>query len=171
MDHLIPTPLWTLVANIKQEINNRVIRKLIKAIIEKHKKDGIDINPGAMLSEINTFEQKIGFPLPPEFRRFYLLCNGFGCNEDIFNIAALSEIIDRSDFYGDNWFYFSEYMICSDMWGLRYLGDSRYEIFNAIHPSIGMTSSLTEFLQHFLEGNVFDPGGLYDWHQELGIVS
>ncbi|MCS4224635.1 hypothetical protein M2408_000715 [Sphingobacterium sp. BIGb0165] len=62
-------------------------------------------------------------------------------------------------------------MIYSDMWGLRYLGDSRYEIFNATDPTIGMTSSLTEFLQHFLEGNVFDPGGLYKWHQELGICA
>ena len=79
--------------------------------------------------------------------------------------------MEHSDHYGDNWFYFSEYMIYSDMWGLRYLGDSHYEIFNATDSTIGMTSSLTEFSQHFLEGNVFDPGGLCPWHQELGICA
>ncbi|WP_394677448.1 SMI1/KNR4 family protein [uncultured Sphingobacterium sp.] len=147
------------------------MRQLITAIKQKHEKDGIDIYPGAMLSEIDTFEQKIGFPLSDEFRRFYLLCNGFGCNEDIFNIIPLAGIMEYANNYGDNWFYFSEYMIYSDIWGLRYLGDCRYEIFNAIHPTIALTSSLTEFLQRFLKGNVFDPGGLYQWHQELGIPS
>lgn len=62
-------------------------------------------------------------------------------------------------------------MIYSDMWGLWYLGDSRYEIFNATDPTIGITSSLTEFLQRFLDGNVFDPEGLYKWRQELDIIS
>jgi len=147
------------------------MRQLITAIKQKHEKAGIDIYPGAMLSEIDMFEQKIGFPLPDEFRRFYLLCNGFGCNEDIFNILPLDGIMEYSDNYGNNWFYFSEYMINSDIWGLRYLGDCRYEIFNAMHPTIALTSSLTEFLQRFLKGNVFDPGGLYQWHLELGITS
>ncbi|GAA4178126.1 MULTISPECIES: SMI1/KNR4 family protein [Sphingobacterium] len=147
------------------------MRQLITAIVQKHEKDGIDIYPGAMLSEIDAFEQKIGFPLPDEFRRFYLLCNGFGCNEDIFNIIPLAAIMEHPDHYGDNWFYFSEYMIYLDMWGLRFLGDNCYEIFNASDLTIGMTSSLTEFLQRFLKGNVFDPGGLYKWHQELGIIS
>lgn len=145
------------------------MRQLITAIKQKHEKDGIDIYPGAMLSEIDTFEQKIGFPLSDEFRRFYLLCNGFGCNEDILNIIPLAGIMEYADNYGDNWFYFSEYMIYSDIWGLRYLGNCRYEIFNATHPTIALTSSLTEFLQRFLKGNIFDPGGLYQWHQELGI--
>ena len=147
------------------------MRQLITAIKQKHEKDGIDIYPGAMLSEIDTFEQKIGFPLPDEFRRFYLLCNGFGCNEDILNIIPLDGIMEYSDNYGNNWFYFSEYMIYSDIWGLRFLGDCRYEIFNATHPIIALTSSLTAFLQRFLKGNVFNPGGLYQWHQELGIPS
>jgi hypothetical protein len=147
------------------------MRQLITAIKQKHEKDGIDIYPGAMLSEIDAFEQKIGFPLPDEFRRFYLLCNGFSCNEDIFNIIPLDGIMESSENYGDNWFYFSEYMINSDIWGLRFLGDCRYEIFNVIHPKIALTSSLTEFLQRFLKGNVFDAGGLYQWHQELCITS
>jgi len=32
-----------------------------------------------------------------------------------------------------------------------------------------MTQSLEEFLEHFLTGNVFNEGGLYNWQEELGI--
>ena len=145
------------------------MKELIDLIAEKHRIDGIKISPSASNFDITEFENKVGFNLPQDFREFYLICNGFNCEEDIFNIMSLPEITDRWENYDDNWFYFSEYMIYSDMWGIRITEAGKYEIFNGSYPKKAMTSSLEEFLKKFLKGNVFDSGGLYDWHEELEI--
>lgn len=145
------------------------IANIIKLITEKHKEDGIDVNPPATATEIAVFEKEIGFSLPADFIRFYTTCNGFGCNEDIFNMVPLQEVMQYSRDHGPDWFYFSEYMIYSDMWGLRLTTSGKYEIFNGSYPEVALTSSLEEFIERFLKGNVFDPGGLYDWHDELNI--
>jgi hypothetical protein len=145
------------------------VKDLVDLIVDKHRHDGIDVNTPATLSDIADFERQIGFSLPTDFREFYLTCNGFSCNEDIFNMIPLQDIRQYEQDYGNNWFYFSEYMIYSDMWGLRRTSTGQFEIFNGSYPDKNMTSSLTEFLQRFLIGNVFETGGLYEWHDELGI--
>ncbi|MGE9313300.1 SMI1/KNR4 family protein [Niabella sp. CJ426] len=145
------------------------IKELIQSITEKHRSYGIDINPPATAEMLKLFEQQMGFPLPADFVAFYTTCNGFGCTQDIFDMTPLHEIRTYSSDYGSNWFDFAEYMISSDSWGLRYTNNGRYEIFNSIYPGKPMTHSLEEFLEHFLAGNVFDKGGLYDWQEELGI--
>jgi SMI1 / KNR4 family (SUKH-1) len=143
------------------------IKNIIESIVQKHKENGIDVNIPATPEDIMVFEQQIGFALPADFKEFYTICNGFGCNEDIFNIIALGDITSYPQDYGANCFYFSEYMIYSDMWGLRFMGHGKYEIFNGSYPDITMTSSLEEFLNRFLKGNVFETDGLYDWHEKL----
>jgi hypothetical protein len=145
------------------------MKEIINLIAQKHRDSGIDINPPANISNIVDFEEFLGFTLPADFREFYLTCNGFGCNEDIFNMLRLSDIQQYPKGYGDNWFYFSEYMICSDMWGLRLTSLGDYEIFNGSYPEKAMTLSLTDFLKVFLKGNIFENGGLYEWHEKLGI--
>jgi hypothetical protein len=145
------------------------MKDLVELIVDKHRSDGIDVNAPAAFSNIADFERQIGFSLPTDFREFYLTCNGFGCNEDIFNMVPLQDIRQYQQDYGDNWFYFSEYMIYSDMWGLRRTTTGQFEIFNGSYSDKTMTSSLTEFLRKFLTGNVFETGGLYEWHDELGI--
>jgi hypothetical protein len=145
------------------------MREIIDAIVQKHRSSGIDVYGPATIAEMVAFEEKIGFPLPEEFREFYLICNGFGCNEDIFNMLSLAQITHYSQDYGNDWFNFSEYMIYSDTWGLRFTSVNKYEIFNGTFPDIAMTSSLLEFLNRFLKGNIFGGGGLYKWHNELGI--
>lgn len=146
------------------------IKILIKLIQEKHHQSGIEINPPATFSDITEFENEIGFALPSDFREFYLTCNGFGCNEDIFNMIPLQNIRKYPQNFGKNWFHFSEYMIYSEMWGLRRTSEGKFEIFNDSHPDKVMTSSVNEFLQRFLAGNVFDSGGLYEWQKKLGIM-
>lgn len=146
------------------------MKELIESISKKHIESGITLNLPVSDSEIKTFEKDFGFPLPMDFKEFYLICNGFYCEEDVFNITQLSDIRQFPDHYGSNWFYFSEYMTYSDMWGLRFVSSGHYEIFNASCPEKIMTSSLVDFLKRFLTGNVFDIGGLYEWHEELGII-
>jgi len=138
-------------------------KELINAISQKHQTEGIDVYKPASAAEILAFEKQIGFPLPNDFKEFYSCCNGFGCVDDIFNMTTLGEI----GRYGINWFYFAEYMIYSDMWGLRINPKGEYEIFNGSYPELILTSSLKEFLERFLQGNVFEPGGLYEWQDEI----
>ncbi len=145
------------------------LNQIIKLIKQKHQNDGIEIFPPVKLSDITNFENQIGFSLPKDFKEFYLSCNGFRCNEDIFNVVPIQDINRHQQDFGENWFYFSEYMIYSDRWGLRITSTGKYEIFNGSYPNKAMTSSLTEFLLRFLKGNVFETDGLYNWQEELGI--
>ena len=105
--------------------------------------------------------------MPTDFKEFYLICNGFECTEGIFKIIALNDALRYEQDYGKDWFHFAEYMIYSDMWSLRRKEDNKYEVFNKGETEVMLTSSLQEFLEHFLQGNVFEQGGLYDWHEEL----
>ncbi|TDQ11017.1 DUF6896 domain-containing protein [Pedobacter metabolipauper] len=143
------------------------LTELISAIEQKHKNDGIEVNPPASQQQIDDFQRKIGFPLPHDFIEFYKICNGFYCNEDIFNMKSIEDMLEDPDDYVHSWFYFSDYMINSDLWLLRLNSDGHYEIFNVSDIEIVLTSSLNEFLEHFLQGNVFDKGGLYDWQEKL----
>jgi len=158
--------IFELVAIYQTIIN---MKELVALIMNKHQDNGIEVNPPATITDIANFESQIGFELPNDFREFYLTCNGFGCNEDIFNIIPLQDIIQHQQDYGENWFYFAEYMIYSDMWGIRRATTGQFEIFNGSYPDKTITTSLVEFLQRFLTGNVFDTGGLYEWHNEIGI--
>ncbi len=139
------------------------IKYLVEAIAKKHGAQFITLNAPSTPAKISTFERRTGFILPADFIEFYTICNGFACNEDLFNMTRLSEITD----YGTNWFHFAEYMIYADMWGLTRTSDGEYEIFQGNYPGVFMTSSLEEFLTRFLAGNVFEPGGLYDWLEVL----
>lgn len=145
------------------------LQQLVDAIAEKHQAYGITVFPPVNPDAIDQFEKHIGFEMPADFKLFYAVCNGYACTDDIFNFKPLSELILYPDDYGDNWFCFCEYMIYSDSWGVRCSPDGSYEIYNTSYSSIPMTTSLELFLHHFLRGGVFEPGGLYDWQEELGI--
>lgn len=127
------------------------------------------LKQSASIDEIIEFESKLNMKLPNYFKEFYSICNGFECEEDIFNFLSLSDIIHEPGNIGSNWFYFSEYMLYSDMWGLRCLNGNKYEIFNGSYPNIALSSSLLEFLEHLAVGHIFEKNGLYEWHKEKGI--
>lgn len=146
------------------------MREVISAIELKHKESGITINPPACELDIHSFEKKIGFELPADFKEFYSICNGFECTEDIFKMISLDYALTYQQDYGKDWFHFAEYMIYSDMWSLRRKEDGTYEIFNKGEVEVILTSYLQEFLKRFLQGNVFEKGGLYDWHEELKLT-
>lgn len=68
------------------------MQDLIDAIAAKHKHRGIIVHPPATSAEITAFEQQTGFSLPEDFRFLYATCNGFECNEDLFNMSSLTDI-------------------------------------------------------------------------------
>ena len=140
---------------------------LIRKISIKNQKEGFLLRSPAEINEIEKFEKKIGFKHPKDFLNFYQICNGFECTDDIFNFLSLSDIIEDNTNFKNNWFYFSEYMIYSDMWGLRKTKSGEFEIFNGSYPSFTLSHSLVEFLERFLKGNVFENEGLYDWFEEI----
>lgn len=143
------------------------MKDIIDAIAAKHQQQGITVNPPATAAEIAAFERTVGFVLPEDFSRLYTTCNGFECEEDLFNLSALADIME----YGRNdqpcSFIFAEYMINSDQWAMRLLNDGTYEIFNYSKPELVLTTDLEVFLHRFLLGNVFETDGLYDWQEQL----
>lgn len=143
------------------------MQDIIDAIAAKNSHQGIVVHPPATRAEITAFERQLGFTLPGDFISFYATCNGFECNEDIFNMSSLADICRHTDNYGTNWFYFAEYMICSEFWGMRLLKDGTYEIFNDNEPELVLTTYLEVFLHRFLSGNVFETDGLYDWQAKV----
>lgn len=142
------------------------IAELVKAIAEKHKAQGIKVYKPATEEEIWKFEQRVGFKLPDDFREFYTICNGFECDEDQFVMASLSDITHYDRLYGPGWFSFADYLVRCDFWEMEIRPMGNYVISNNM-LSEPLTTSLHEFLSRFLQGNVFDPGGLYDWHDEI----
>lgn len=146
------------------------IREVISAIEQRHKESGITLNQPATEQEIMNFERKAGFQLPSDFKEFYKICNGFSCTEDIFNIISLGDALQYKEDYGKNWFRFAEYMIYSDVWTMRRIENGGYEIFFKYGKEIVLTNSLQHFLERFLQGNVFETGGLYDWHEEMKTI-
>lgn len=145
------------------------MKDVIAAIIAKHKDYGIEVNAPTTSVAIANFEQEIGFALPADFVAFYSICNGFGCTDEIFNMLSFASITEDPSNFGPNWFYFAEYMIYCDMWGLRLNANGTYEIFNGSYPDLALTSSLEEFLNYYLKGGVCSDGGLYDWYEVLRL--
>ncbi len=143
------------------------LNELISAIKIKHSESGITINPPATVADIHNFENSIGFELPSDFKEFYSICNGFECSEDIFKMITLEDALLNEQGHGADWYHFAEYMIYSDTWSLRIKQDGQYKIFNEGETEIILSSSLHEFLERYLKGNVFAKGGLYEWHEEL----
>lgn len=129
-------------------------------------KEGITINPPASIQSMEAFQIRLGFKLPEDFVNFYSICNGFDCEADMFTIKKLEEVMDCKMDYGNNWFHFSNYLLSCDSWSLR-IFENHYEIFNLAEAEIVLTSSLNEFLERYLKGDIFDAGGLYEWHEEM----
>ncbi|GAB2865380.1 SMI1/KNR4 family protein [Hymenobacter ruber] len=139
----------------------------------------ITLYPGAEQSLIDDFEKRMGFNLPADLKVFYQFCNGFESAEDLFRIVPTDEILERVDYdrahYGtqSNQLYFAEYLIYCDSWKIEI--DSHhpnsYRIYAGPNisgePGIMLTNSLAEFLSKFLEGGVFNDGGLYKWQEEI----
>ncbi|RPE09570.1 SMI1/KNR4 family protein [Chitinophaga lutea] len=140
---------------------------VVALIAAKHKISGIDLHPPALPGEIAAFEGTTGFKLPDDFAEFYAICNGFTCHEDIFNMKSLQDITESEGNYGNGRFFFADYMIDTDLWELRKAGTGGFEIVQNGQQEVVLTSSLLAFLERYLQGNVFDRGGLHDWRQEI----
>jgi hypothetical protein len=142
------------------------INELVLAIARKHENDHFKLLEPPSNAEILNFEKFIGFGLPQDFRTFYGICNGFEMDEDMFRMIPVEEIIASQVNRKERTFDFAEYMLYSDFWALKFFGNSLYKIVNTGGNGGVLGSDLSEFLQRFLTGGVFEPGGLYDWHDE-----
>lgn len=135
----------------------------------------ITLHKGVSESLISEFERALRVTLPDDIKQFYKFSNGFESVEDIFNIVTLEELIDSNSRVGERHLYIAEYMIYSDMWELEMspINHHDYKIFNMDHneDKIVLTNSFAEFIQRFLNGGVFNPGGLYKWNDEIKLKS
>lgn len=147
------------------------IKEVIAKIKAQEAEGRITLYDGAKDSMIDKVEEKIAVKLPDDVRTFYRFSNGMEAEEDIFRIIPLNEIMDQRTHGHENMFDIAEYMIYSDMWVMRVnpndQNDYRIINFDKDGTQLVLTSSFAEFLERWLEGGVFDNGGLYDWHDEI----
>jgi len=148
------------------------IEQIITQILNTKDQLGITLYPGATKEEIKSFERLMNTSLPNDIKKFYMFCNGFESEEDLFRIIPLDEIIYNRKDEEDNYllnkqdFHFAEYMIYCDMWTLTITTSSdNYLIYNKAETFVTLTDDFAEFLNKFLVGGVFD--GLYKWEEEL----
>jgi len=128
----------------------------------------LTLHPGAGEDLLTAVESAYGIILPDDFKALYRFSDGFETEEDIFNMIPLAEIMsNKKEGYP---LYIAEYMIYSDMWRMEINPDNHndYKIMVEYnYNQIVLTNSLAEFIDRFLKGGIFDPGGLYDWHEEI----
>jgi hypothetical protein len=128
----------------------------------------LTLHPSAEEGLLTAVESTYGITLPDDFKTLYRFSDGFETDEDIFNMIPLAEIIsNKKERYS---LYIAEYMIYSDMWWLE-INPDRSNDYKIMVESNGnqlvLTKSLAEFIHRFLKGGVFEPSGLYEWHEEI----
>lgn len=144
-----------------------ILAELVISIIRKQRDNGIRVNPPVSESEIQAAETKLNIQLPPDFKEFYSICNGFDCTDYLFNLVRVKDLFHDRE-YGSGGIIFAELMIYSDVWAFRTLKDGNYEIFYADgDEETILTNSLSTFLEKILQGHVLENGGLYQWYDEL----
>lgn len=148
------------------------ITDIIARIKANSEELGITLFAPASSKEIAHFESTMRVKLPDDFVEFYSFTNGFESEEYIFRIIPLDEIIDNlkaPDTYTvqPTDFHFAEYLIYSDMWTININPaiKNNYSIYNKAKNVITLTNSFAEFLDIFLNGNVFN--GLCEWRKRI----
>lgn len=145
------------------------ISDIITALTTRQAGDDTTLFPPATDSQISHFEAAIKAPLPADIWQFYSFSNGLDTRDYLFRLLPLDEILEQGLGFGPHQFVFAEYMIYSDTWQIQLdPGDPTvYWIRNdaVAHP---LTPSLAAFLDRFLANGLFRPGGIHDWHEEVG---
>jgi len=146
------------------------IANVIEYLKDQIDQTDITLRKGASVSLISEFERATNVRLPNDIKQFYQFSNGFDSAEYLFNIIPLERMIEDIEMSRAKHLYLAEYLIYSDTWELEIATDSfdNYKISNTNHDSeqVVLTNSFAEFLERYLTGGVFKPGGLYDWYNE-----
>lgn len=146
------------------------IQSALEQLKEYSRNGIIRLHSGASEAMLKEAEIIYGKVWPEDFRTLYRFSNGFETDEDLFNMVRIDEIIENKKQYSDD-LYIAEYMIYSDRWGLdiSLQNPNDYQITNLTRSgtTITLTRALAEFIHRFVQGGVFEAGGLYDWHEEI----
>jgi hypothetical protein len=147
------------------------VEALIARIWDKERELGIIFHPGANHKVFRHFEQKLGCKVPDAVKAFYRCSNGFESVDEDFRLIPLEEILESSNRFGPNYFYFAEWLFYCDVWEMHLDPEdsTQYRIKNwdENHELTTLTNSFVEFLDRFLEGRVYEKGGLYEWKEEM----
>ncbi|MGN6180411.1 MAG: hypothetical protein ACTHNW_14585 [Mucilaginibacter sp.] len=142
------------------------IQDIIQRIEQNKEALGITLYPPATLRGISNIERTFKLTFPTELRHLYSFCDGFESEEDLFRIVPLDEIQYMSKRLKSNQICIAEYLTYCDFWNMTINADGSYEISEGSFHTV-LTNSLTDFLDHFLTGGVFEAGGLYEWKENI----
>jgi hypothetical protein len=149
------------------------ITDVLDRLQREHTRLGITLNPPATEIEIAIFEQQKGVQLPADVRAFYLCCNGFDVDNDLFRFIPLAENLEGGWHHlllSPRDLFIAEYMIYADAWALAIdaSASTGYFVYNA-REELTLTTSFTEFLEAAIHQGVHSSGGLYDWESRLRL--
>ena len=150
--------------SIYQAINH------LKANLDKRM---IELNPPASDELIAEVESFFNITLPDDIKQFYKFANGFESDEDMFGIVPLNDMIENKKRWIDSDLYIAEWLIYGTTWSLE-TNQNDYHI-NSLddgnEPHFILTKSFPEFLNRFINGGLFEKGGMYDWNNEVRLAS
>jgi hypothetical protein len=147
------------------------ITNILNLLRREHTRLGITLNPPVTEAELLTFEQRKGVQLPTDVRAFYLCCNGFDVNNELFRFMPLAENLENGWNHlliSSRDFFVAEDMIYADAWALAVNASAPadYIIYN-YREELTLTTSFAEFLEVAMYHGVHGDGGLYDWEKRL----
>lgn len=142
------------------------IDELIATLKANLNQTDIVLYPRASEQLIRRFEQEMHLVLPADFKTFYSFCNGFESAKDTFRFVPLEEILEYRHDLLPNQFYLAECLIYCDTWEVE-ISKTADEPYYILNLNTTLTNSLAGFLQRFLQGGVYNEGGLYGWREEI----
>ena len=95
----------------------------IQEVVSKWKTDGVKINTGASLADIEATERTLDFKFPDDFKDFYLEINGFKdfyMEKHMFTFWPLEVIVkEYNDSSNKDYIGFCDYLIASHSIGFK----------------------------------------------------
>jgi len=133
--------------------------QIISEIVQQWKVEKIQLNPPATLDVIKRTEESVNYTFPPDFKKLYLIADGFkdwACRPNMFSLWPLQRITDeyleelsrsRSTYLNElakNFVGFCDYLINSRQIGFFKNSIGVYKSYDEFNP---IAQSFSEALQ------------------------
>lgn len=121
--------------------------------IEHYKRIGVNIAPGASITEIEDVQNQLDFKFPDDFKEFHSMCNGFSEWDmdnyyfSIWTFERMIEIYEKEKKEDFDFIPICDYLINSHWFG--YIRD-REGIFKDYDRKVAIANNFEEFLKLLL---------------------
>jgi hypothetical protein len=111
----------------------------VENVVSKWKTEGVKINEGASLADVEALELFLDFKFPADFKDFYLAMNGFKSldwQEHMFHFWSLEMIIEEfNDSKEKDFIGFCDFFLSSNFIGFSKCKAGVYKVYPSIHDA------------------------------------